>query len=565
MTALHPNVRAALEEIKAHPADDTHRLMLADWLEEHGDTTCERDRGTLLRLGCQSAARPRWDPLRIIEERQTEELVRRHADSWFGGLPPEQFTLCRGLFHIKVDQDHPEFLNALAGSPGVVPWIESVDLVISWFRSRAGNPPGPFSVALGRLMASTRQLVVSNGWWHGPWLGLLDEVDTRRLLALRLQGDASSTQFRELLARPLDSLEALDIYEPTGDWFQSWMAPPRLRVLRLHGTPLSRTKWPAEGWQSLEELYLDNDAPSNNPERISWDEECPRLRRLSVQGSRVAGVPGQLAGSSLLAQLETLELGRHPSQRGRPTEIRALSSGLAALAGSGRATSLRRLRLHDLPLQREVMPDLLAAAAFPALRELTLSWNGVDLQRTTTLARSPLLAQLESLDLSGCGLTASGATLLGSVPELRRLRHLALPAYSAWPELVGALGQGEPAQLSQLDLLETGRPQGKFEWSALQELTPDRFPHLIGLSLSGAELSPAEIGQLANWSFLRQIRVLDLTGNELDEASIRALLDSLVLADAVWVGMHYQDIPPDLLAAWRNRFGYQSASQTIPF
>jgi uncharacterized protein (TIGR02996 family) len=36
-TPPRPEVLAFLEDIKEHPDDDTPRLVLADWLEDHGD------------------------------------------------------------------------------------------------------------------------------------------------------------------------------------------------------------------------------------------------------------------------------------------------------------------------------------------------------------------------------------------------------------------------------------------------------------------------------------------------------------------------------------------------
>src|SRR5258708_352110 len=43
-----------LEDVKEHPQDDGPRSILADWLEEKGDT-----RGEFIRLQCQLARMPR--------------------------------------------------------------------------------------------------------------------------------------------------------------------------------------------------------------------------------------------------------------------------------------------------------------------------------------------------------------------------------------------------------------------------------------------------------------------------------------------------------------------------
>jgi uncharacterized protein (TIGR02996 family) len=48
---LHHEVRAFLQEAKAHPEDDAPRLVLADRLDEHGDA----DRAAFIRIQCRLA------------------------------------------------------------------------------------------------------------------------------------------------------------------------------------------------------------------------------------------------------------------------------------------------------------------------------------------------------------------------------------------------------------------------------------------------------------------------------------------------------------------------------
>lgn len=94
-TIWRPVVLAFLRDIKANPNDDTPRLILADWLEEHGDTV-RAARGEFLRLQCQPA-----DAANL--ERQAE-LRRRFERAWLGPLAPlaTSWSWQRGLLHLEI-------------------------------------------------------------------------------------------------------------------------------------------------------------------------------------------------------------------------------------------------------------------------------------------------------------------------------------------------------------------------------------------------------------------------------------------------------------------------------
>ena len=76
-----------LRTILEDPEDDTHRLIYADWLEEHGDC----DRAEFIRVQCElEPIRDRYEIPRAAELHQREEaLVRAHNETWLGKLPGE--------------------------------------------------------------------------------------------------------------------------------------------------------------------------------------------------------------------------------------------------------------------------------------------------------------------------------------------------------------------------------------------------------------------------------------------------------------------------------------------
>src|SRR5436190_9903180 len=72
---------ALLAAICERPDNDTPRLILADWLEEHGDEA-DRDRAAFIRLQIE-LAHAGSDHRRIRELRQREKvLLQRYAPAW---------------------------------------------------------------------------------------------------------------------------------------------------------------------------------------------------------------------------------------------------------------------------------------------------------------------------------------------------------------------------------------------------------------------------------------------------------------------------------------------------
>jgi uncharacterized protein (TIGR02996 family) len=51
MLRFTPELRALLKACRANPLDDTPRLVLADWLDEHDD----HDRALFIRIQCELA------------------------------------------------------------------------------------------------------------------------------------------------------------------------------------------------------------------------------------------------------------------------------------------------------------------------------------------------------------------------------------------------------------------------------------------------------------------------------------------------------------------------------
>ncbi|MFO0952657.1 MAG: TIGR02996 domain-containing protein [Isosphaeraceae bacterium] len=84
----HAPLLALLEDVKDHPDDDSRRLALADWMEQHGRDDAERARGRFIRLQCRRARLSPGDPLVGVLEAQEQALRREFLAAWLGDWQP---------------------------------------------------------------------------------------------------------------------------------------------------------------------------------------------------------------------------------------------------------------------------------------------------------------------------------------------------------------------------------------------------------------------------------------------------------------------------------------------
>ena len=125
---LRREALAFLQEAKNRTEDDAPRLVLADWLEDHGDA----DRAAFLRRQCRLA--PGIGPLLTPAERtelleRADRLVARHGGSWLGPLWLQGYTAGdwhRGLLSARPNRHaKPEDLA------DVLPWVDAVCLEVT--------------------------------------------------------------------------------------------------------------------------------------------------------------------------------------------------------------------------------------------------------------------------------------------------------------------------------------------------------------------------------------------------------------------------------------------------
>jgi uncharacterized protein (TIGR02996 family) len=130
-TSPPAELQALLRAVKDVPGEDAPRLVLADWLEEHGTSPAETARAELIRLQCAGAQLP-WSELPPEQaEWREQELWKRHRRAWLGPLTdvPGYWECVRGLLRLNTG-DPWGVLRVLARPlpDAVWAWVEGLEL-----------------------------------------------------------------------------------------------------------------------------------------------------------------------------------------------------------------------------------------------------------------------------------------------------------------------------------------------------------------------------------------------------------------------------------------------------
>jgi hypothetical protein len=251
-------------------------------------------------------------------------------------------------------------------------------------------------------------------------------------------------------SNPLDRLTAL-ITSPLAEG---------LHALDLFNSPLddrhAARLASCDAMTSLKHLCLGSAGVRGETLKALAGDQLPALESLRLSGNKltdelVAPLLGAERpalreinlGHSLLADDAALRLARVEGLAGLTTLnlwfTHITEVGAAALLTSPRMAVLRTLNLGS---NRRVDADALIAsllhAEAPALRDLALNSDDIGPDEMTRLASSPLLTQLESLDLCHNPIGDAGARALASIP-FTRLHSLRLQSCDIGPDGIAAL------------------------------------------------------------------------------------------------------------------------------
>jgi uncharacterized protein (TIGR02996 family) len=535
--------QAFLDDILAHPEDDTPRLIYADWLTDHG----QQDRGEFIRVQIERARLAEDDPAQDELERREQLLLGKH-DEWYDLLDGWMYspgTFVRGFLgqvntsvmeFLRLGEDlarrtplrslvlraSPRDLDALLESPALDRLRELTAGVVSGEADLATWAQLRRPLELERLDIQSAAL--------GPdGLGnLLASSAVARLTELGLWGNILGADGVRLLA------EAGDLRR-------------RLRRLELGLNDLDDAAveaLTAEEWPALRALDLGQNGIGNAGLARLGTAGLPALAELKLDAINLsAGALATFLASSTGARRTSLSLAGVP----QPT------ASIATLLASG----LGRLRSLNLNLNRSGLgdADLCAPINWPGLApvtQLNLSRNGVTVAGVRALIASPHLGRLRVLDLSVNPLGDAGVAALCDGPALPALRVLFLDGVemtaagarrlATWPGL---------ASVARLSL--AANDIGADGAVALAE-----SPYLG--KLGWLDLSDSDIGAgmttLAAAPWLAGVWHLSLRLSDIDSTGAQAVIRSPTLGRPTLLNlMGNWELDAPTRSALRERFG----------
>jgi uncharacterized protein (TIGR02996 family) len=160
-------------------------------------------------------------------------------------------------------------------------------------------------------------------------------------------------------------------------------------------------------------------------------------------------------------------------------------------------TPIRRVRLNEAHSR---MAEVAQSPLLSRIRELDLCGNDLGNGGPNILARSPYLGHLEFLDLSFNDLTNRGIESLVTLRALKNLKRLHL---------------NDNARIST---------------PGIRQLADSpNFANLLALDLSGNDLNESSVRTLINGTSLKKLVELRLSGNRLSDGGVQALAESELL------------------------------------
>jgi uncharacterized protein (TIGR02996 family) len=443
-------LKAFLDDCKAHPDDDTRRLILADWLEEHGDTDADLARATLIRVQCQMETLDEDDPQYDALEKREAQLIDTYTSNWAGQFLPStagvQFE--RGLVvftrsvRVLCDADWYATCQDIAWD-----WIEALDLSGNYERREPlaeedlarvlASPPARCLTNLelyeaGLSPETARTLATWSrfgelrelGFWGCDLTDEIAEILVRApqlgpLRRLMMNDGQLSSSSLELILRDRRLLHLRDlalgwnlIDHAALPHLANAIFRPRLERLDLHANPLldrgveilAGIDLPAFTGLSLGGTGM-TPVGAEHLSRASW---LPRLRSLDLTGTDTLG-PGIL--TLLAAPVEALRELHFPFTSIDPDHLEQLVA-CPHLGG------LQKLWLHHDDLGPDHIARLPRAWRLESVYHLDLHLNPIGDAGARHLAAWPGLRQLKALDLGYCGLSDAGLQALLSSPYL---------------------------------------------------------------------------------------------------------------------------------------------------
>ena len=465
--------------ICANPRDDLPKLVFADWLDETGDAT-DRAHAELIRIQCDWDGNA-WGYERALEPYTFDGKSPRRPDA--NALAKENREAARAI----------GLLNRAAELEGAVDSKSPVSLRqiegVSYRHS-------------GRIRGLRNKLRIS---MEQTWEARISEIAAGFPLRdlwvdAKLGPRFEPWDHRQFDRRVLDNLESLTSEKASpsvlslailaSPWLVHLKSLRRIRSDRQNEffDILERAEHLAE----LEGIEIDQFAVSApaRPFNRFHENIVRNLSRLRVGfnnwGLPYNGLPLILQFSGANTKLEELEISN-------VTDADDIAGVLSR--GGIDATNMISLGLISGELGARGACDLLTSNCLPALRHLDIGRNPIGELVGRRLERTESFLDLHSLALSDCQLARDGFASLTS-----------------WKGFGG---------LRKLDLSNNG-----CDHVSIQALVSSDTPNLRTLGLANCQLHGSHVRELVRSRFVRSLWNLDLRGNPVDDAFVRALIET---------------------------------------
>jgi uncharacterized protein (TIGR02996 family) len=389
-----PELLGLLRDAKANPDDIAPRLILADWLEEHG----QPERAELIRLQCRET----------LDQPRVDALLSAHQVAWFGVLWAKgvQPLVHRGLF--RVAGPAKKLLSKRFASQKNAPeldWVEALSLEEIEDDQVPRLLHAPHAQCLNELqlwIPGDRMDPLPPADWEraiGPW-SILEGLPTLSSLHLFSVGGVllGAEGLRALLAGSPRNLRTLELHAANlGDGAMHHLAasPPLPHLERLD---LS--------WNHIRDAGLAALASWPGLARV-WELDL-RDNCFGNSGLRA------LAQSPHRAGLRELDLSSNSH-----VDFSSLASGPPFPALEG-------LVLGNRWMDPRVMEALASSNLFPVLSDLEVPQSDLGDEGVRHLLAAPWIGSIRRLQIEGCNITDVGARLILESPHLGNLQHLNL-------------------------------------------------------------------------------------------------------------------------------------------
>jgi uncharacterized protein (TIGR02996 family) len=403
---------ALLRAICENPADDTSRLVFADWLDDHADSfptpAAVRARAAFIRDDIAMSLREEFDPLRLRWE--LIEKPRREAEAWVKkALPPE----------IRVSPPTGERLFS-RGFPWYVP-LSPTQFLASADRILTGVPSAVLTYRVAD--ASTASLFCSSHFARVSGLRVQFSnlsADTIEILAESKQATALEELhggYGGLAANAIQTLLRSDLFLR--------LARLTLNGRRWLGSVLTRDIQRVPGPTRLHELNLAETGISRSD--IEPLLAAPAVR--TVTRLSLARCALWRAGHEILARTDL------PLRHLDVSETSPGPDGFRAFSTSGVLANLNRLVYRGNHINGTLLGELATCHEVSNLRVLNLASNAIGNDGATALSRSPHFAGLLVLNLQHCMVGDEGIEAILESPLAENLVLLDLRGSPASEEM----------------------------------------------------------------------------------------------------------------------------------